>query len=173
MYLLLGFICLGRKEKPQPSRTQLNRRKGIFKNDIYYFLPFIEQIYSNQLIFEQIFPNSISKGFQRKGNKGLVGPVFAGSFSQGNLFQDSQKHQIFEINVALHFFFFIAQYFFLIPLISLPGDVNDGGTFETCFLWVSFTQELTEMFKWSLLEKSQQFATRPGGLDCPKQLCCL
>lgn len=39
--------------------------------------------------------------------------------------------------------------FFLIPLIFLLEDVNDGGTFETYSLWVSFTYEKpVEM--WSL-----------------------
>lgn len=41
--------------------------------------------------------------------------------------------------------------FFLIPLIFLLEDVNDGDKFETCFLWVSFTYEKpVEMFEWSL-----------------------
>lgn len=41
--------------------------------------------------------------------------------------------------------------FLLIPLIFILEDVNDGGTFEAYFLWVSFTYEKpVEMFKWSL-----------------------
>lgn len=63
-----------------------------------------------------------------------------------NLFQDSPN--LSDISNECSTF----RIFFLVPLIFLLEGVNDGDTFETCLLWVSFTQEkpIEMLFKSSL-----------------------
>lgn len=147
MYRLLGFYLLRKKrsqtKRPHPVGHDFTKERLFLKNDIYSSL--IEQMHSNQLIFEPSFSSNPLRAFREKEENDHGTCVLWELQFWETCFRTLITCQIFEMNVALNSIFF-----FLIPLIFLLEGVNDGDTFETRFFCVSFTQKkLIEIFKWS------------------------